>query len=409
MVFYASRYYLLKDLSALKSFKEIELKSEKIKFFYSSISDDLEIKYVKRGNEYFRYTYDKTGLIDDLRKEVITKSEYKEAKKTKTDVISKKRFSFKLKNHNAYLDVYKKQFLGLLVLKVVFDNLEEANEFELPHFFKDATEIKSQSSYNFSKNLALYQNVSFMINQDEYFCKDITKMVLPSFIDSYIGFKIILFNFVNLSIEYKDKFLDFKNIQDFYQMIYFMQKSFCILKEFYSVFDESISLKLASELKNIIFRLETSELDNVAHILEDKDTLDSFDDLLNFLNEKSDFYKGVSANTLLKQNILEKLRFHLNFFIKRLKEDEVSNNFFLIKIISEYFSKFLGIRKLEKLNKNMEKLFLLDDSLNMQRFIINTKNSNLKNKKSTKDLKSIKQKLLKHSLDILSEIKSLSN
>lgn len=409
MVFYASRYYLLKDLNALKSFKEIELKSEKIKFFYSTISNDMEIKYVKKEDDYFCYTYDKTGLIDDLRKQTITKADYKKAKKQNVDIISKKRFTFKLKNHDAYLDVYKKQFLGLLVLKIVFDSIEEANEFVLPHFFKDATEISSQNTYNFSKNLALYQNVSFMINQDEYFGN--SKMLLPSFIDSYIGFKIVLFNFINLSLEYKNKFLDFKNIQDFYQMLYYLQKSFHILKEFYNVFDENISLKLASDLKNFIFALEQAQDQTyeICKILEDEKHKDDFDDLLNFLSEKSDFYKGANANLLLKQNLFEKLRFHLNFFIKRLKEDNLSNNFFLIKIISEHFSKFLGIKKLEKLNKNIEKLLLLDESLNMQKFMLINKQPKKISKKLNKDMKKIKQKLLKHSLNILSEVKNGTN
>lgn len=112
---------------------------------------------------------------------------------------------------------------------------------------------------------------------------------------------------------------------------------------------------------------------------------------------------------LLKQNLLEKLRFHLNFFIKRLKEDNLSNNFFLIKIISEHFSKFLGIKKLEKLNKNIEKLLLIDDNLKMQKFILINKQPKKVSKKLNKDMKKIKQKLLKHSLDILSEVKNGTN
>ncbi len=411
MVFYTSRYFLLKDLGALKSFKEIELKSEKIKFFYSVINKDIEIKYVKKQNEYFCYTYDKSGLIDDLRKTSITKAEYKQAKSNDSTTITKKRFSFKIKNHNAYLDVYKKQFLGLLVLKVVFDSIEESNEFTLPYFFKDATEISSQNSYNFSKNLALYQNVSFMINQDEYFNKNNSKMLLPSFVDSYIGFKIIIFYFISHSLEYKQKFIDFKNMQDFYQMLYFLQKAFYILKEFYNVFDENISLKLASDLKNFIFALEQAQtsVDRIYEVLNDILYKDNFDDLLEFLSERSDFYKGVNANLLLKQNMLEKLRFHLNFFIKRLKEDDLSNNFFLIKIISEYFSKFLGIKKLKKLNKCLEDLLILDENLKMQKFFINSKKPKKQYKKMDKSIKKVKQKLLKHSLDILSEVKNGTN
>ena len=150
------RKFLIKKESLPKNLKEFKCK--KIVQGFLSLKPCLRLRKIE--NEYF-FTIktkpkEKFNTIDDLvRNEYeipISKKTYNELiKKCEGIILYKTRYYIPYGNHTIELDIFDKDFKGLIYAECEFDNINDAKKFIIPEwFYKDVTGIKKYKNTELS-------------------------------------------------------------------------------------------------------------------------------------------------------------------------------------------------------------------------------------------------------------------
>ncbi|MCR8705528.1 hypothetical protein CAMP5121_05510 [Campylobacter sp. 2352 PW] len=373
MICAVQRRFLIENDDFIKILKEEKLaySKDKIRVFFTRINPFCDIKYKKINQDYYQFTFYKLHDILDKKTHKISKKEFKhqKSKNAIANIIKKTRISFEIDNTQFFLYKFKNNLKNLVILKVIFSTVEEAKQFNLPHFFKNYKEITDDENF-YSKNLALYGDLSKIF--DSARCikildkqKDIN-LHFPNQIQSFSAGKILLFvllkNLKNDRLNFLKNSSE-KNLEQCF--ISLKQICFC-LDVFDSLFEKNIQNKLKQQFSFLINQINMKkyhefELEKYIFILSDEKINDIFLDMDFILKNDYEFYQG--KNQILKSLIAFKLRKELVFLKKKIVKSQTNLEEELekIKFLLCYFATMFEEKSIKKL-KNYFKYKHLDQN-----------------------------------------------
>ncbi|MSN95666.1 CHAD domain-containing protein [Campylobacter sp. FMV-PI01] len=388
-----NRKFLLKNSDILDIlFKnQIVVYKSKITKFYTKISKQTTISYKKRDNAY--YLNETTNSLEPKNVEImISKNQYKTAKKEKISrSIKKEHFSFKIENEEYFLDVFKSNLKGIVILEVKINSKIDANNFQFNEILKniEKKEITSNSAYE-DKYLCLYGDIEAKTNKSN-------SMKFLDYSDAYDNFKAITTQIYDEILKYKDEYLTTKNSEILHKIRVNIKKSRSLLKMSSDLYDPKISkiilenLKIAIKQTNHrhdfdVFINYLKKVPNSSQVIESLEFVanQKFFDVCKFIeNEEMDdvlldyeillkdsnkiyatnkfMMKKFVALTLRKEIVkLEKKLFKLSDESQNKSFHKVRFQIQNINYLFENFIEMFGLKSFEKcykMSKDIEKLF----------------------------------------------------
>ena len=257
----------------------IEFTKEKLEQFYLVATIEKTLRYRKEGDLYIKNNKKGSGLVREEREEEVSKVEYKKAKsKRNGGIIKKIRYSFSINYNHFELDIFKGKLKGLRILEVEFNDVEEANNFQMPEILKPLVikEITNESIYS---NGALSRSMQIPLRAD---AKLSYKQVINSESKRLPQFDIYISKYENaryalqytlkrllLSLEYQIiNFLEresitpllmaYKALERYRMLIIAFQKYIkekCYLEQLYSVDSLLLSLEKTVEIEKSFQKL----------------------------------------------------------------------------------------------------------------------------------------------------------
>ncbi len=403
MSFEIERKFLLTSDEIIKLLEQdgLDFIKKYIQQIYIKITQDFEIRLRKIDNEHFLTKKSGIGLKRQESEEVIIEDIYNASKKGRVgSKICKTRHIFRLQNLKANIDVYDKKFKNLVVLELEFDREDEAKEFKLPDFFGSfiMKEITNDESFK-NKNLALYglkEPFGFeeFIKKNDFTSDDFLSK-LPKTICAYDGLRVILSNLVRRVEIYESQ--DLQNEKNLHFFRINLRKICLLFNELKGVFDDSISKKITSDIKNIykstnqksdfdafkkyLHSIDDIEAEHVLELLkfcEDKkneptpnlNCEKTIQEILVLINDDDKFFQGSSAELAFKKlgsSSLLKRFSKLRKKVNGLHEYSSLQDFHAIRLefkklrfMSEFFIGYFdkkSMKKSIKISKKMQKLF----------------------------------------------------
>ncbi len=391
-------------VSALQN-EGLELQKHNVLQYYTKINENEEIRFRQIENTYFKTIKKGQGLKREEIESSICKEEFDEnLKDIKGLEIKKIRYSFKLQNFPANIDIYDSNLNNMAVLEIEFDDENQAIEFKLPSIFrtyitKDITEDKEYKN----KYLALCSL------QDRF---DIDKLFLhikqeplnydflldiPKTLNAYEGMRSIYYSLYEKINHYKN--LGFDDDENLHQFRVNIRKTRSLLQSVQGVIDEHIANKFIHEFKSIanatnskrdidVFKsylntLDDIEAENILQVLNDymqnEQNLNLFCDeqytktmqeFLVVIKDKDRFFQGskadlditqIAAISLMKRfKKIEKKLLRLDEHTSLHQFHRARIEFKKLRYLSEFFSLFLKQKSLDKtikISKKMQELF----------------------------------------------------
>lgn len=401
------RKFLLEEALVLNilSQKNVKIFLTQIAQFYTTISKLNEVRYRKTGDEYLLTNKVGEGLARDEFEVVISKTEFKKAKKKRlSSIIEKSRYSFEIDGLNYFLDVYTGNLAPIVTLEVEFSTIQEAMSFKLEDIFGDLhyKDVTEEPRYK-NKYLSLFGNPEFEFDAqkaiDVQIKKPDLKLNFPAYISAYDGIRVLLNKFyADIKIN-KESFLQSGDTEALHQFRVGLRKSRSILHLSKELYDENICKTLCDSLKNIanetnekrdldvfieylesvngtrvlihnLLEINQNHENSIRELIFCKSSEEFFADYEIFLDDKTKFFASKNCDIIFKKFIAKIIREYVVKLERRLKsldDDSLNDEFHQVRIyfkrlryVLDSTSDMFDIRVLQKCtkySKSMQELF----------------------------------------------------
>lgn len=227
---------------------------------YTRIDKEGQERFRSTGKGFFRTQKRGKGLAREEIEEEVTTQAYEEAFKHAIGTpVQKQRYSFKLQSHEACIDVFEGPLVGLVLMEVEFDCVEDAHAFTLPPW-EGITEVTQNEWYK-NHRLALYgapvENAPKAYLLEQALKRELDMRLFSPSLSSYDAFRVILTQLYATIEFHQQGYLETKENEHLHQFRVAIRKTRSLLQCLPELFDAGISERFVQGFKTIANQTNT--------------------------------------------------------------------------------------------------------------------------------------------------------